>query len=76
MPIESSCHALSDSDGQPPLTSVRCDGKANCFMPPPRYTDAGLWSVAVEFSLPLIIGAGILSFLSPCVLPLVPPYLT
>lgn len=30
----------------------------------------------MEFSLPLIIGAGILSFLSPCVLPLVPPYLT
>jgi cytochrome c-type biogenesis protein len=30
----------------------------------------------VEFSLPLVFGAGILSFLSPCVLPLVPPYLT
>lgn len=30
----------------------------------------------MEFSLPLVIGAGILSFLSPCVLPLVPPYLT
>lgn len=30
----------------------------------------------MEFSLPLIIGAGVLSFLSPCVLPLVPPYLT
>jgi cytochrome c-type biogenesis protein len=30
----------------------------------------------VEFSLPLVIGAGVLSFLSPCVLPLVPPYLT
>jgi cytochrome c-type biogenesis protein len=30
----------------------------------------------VEFSLPLVLGAGILSFLSPCVLPLVPPYLT
>lgn len=28
------------------------------------------------FSLPLIFGAGVLSFLSPCVLPLVPPYLT
>lgn len=28
------------------------------------------------FSLPLVFGAGILSFLSPCVLPLVPPYLT
>lgn len=27
-------------------------------------------------SLPVIFGAGILSFLSPCVLPLVPPYLT
>ncbi len=27
-------------------------------------------------SLPLVFGAGILSFLSPCVLPLVPPYLT
>jgi cytochrome c-type biogenesis protein len=27
-------------------------------------------------SLPLIFGAGVLSFLSPCVLPLVPPYLT
>ncbi|NMA98871.1 MAG: cytochrome c biogenesis protein CcdA [Phyllobacteriaceae bacterium] len=34
------------------------------------------WSVIVEFSLPLVIGAGVLSFLSPCVLPLVPPYLT
>jgi len=45
-------------------------------MPSWRYTGAGLRSVAVEFSLPLIIGAGILSFLSPCVLPLVPPYLT
>ncbi|HEV7293506.1 MAG TPA: cytochrome c biogenesis protein CcdA [Devosia sp.] len=30
----------------------------------------------MEFSLPLVFGAGILSFLSPCVLPLVPPYLT
>jgi len=30
----------------------------------------------VEFSLPLVFGAGVLSFLSPCVLPLVPPYLT
>ena len=28
------------------------------------------------FSFPLIFGAGVLSFLSPCVLPLVPPYLT
>lgn len=27
-------------------------------------------------SLPLVFGAGIVSFLSPCVLPLVPPYLT
>ena len=27
-------------------------------------------------SLPVVFGAGILSFLSPCVLPLVPPYLT
>jgi len=27
-------------------------------------------------SLPLVFGAGVLSFLSPCVLPLVPPYLT
>ena len=27
-------------------------------------------------SIPLIFGAGVLSFLSPCVLPLVPPYLT
>jgi cytochrome c-type biogenesis protein len=30
----------------------------------------------LEFSLPLVFGAGVLSFLSPCVLPLVPPYLT
>lgn len=30
----------------------------------------------MEFSLPLVLGAGVLSFLSPCVLPLVPPYLT
>lgn len=30
----------------------------------------------MEFSLTLVIGAGVLSFLSPCVLPLVPPYLT
>jgi len=30
----------------------------------------------VEFSLYLVFGAGVLSFLSPCVLPLVPPYLT
>lgn len=30
----------------------------------------------MDFSLPLVFGAGILSFLSPCVLPLVPPYLT
>jgi cytochrome c-type biogenesis protein len=29
-----------------------------------------------DFSLPLVFGAGVLSFLSPCVLPLVPPYLT
>jgi len=29
-----------------------------------------------DFSLPLVFIAGILSFLSPCVLPLVPPYLT
>jgi len=28
------------------------------------------------FSLPVVFGAGVLSFLSPCVLPLVPPYLT
>ena len=28
------------------------------------------------FSFPLVFGAGVLSFLSPCVLPLVPPYLT
>ncbi|WP_244606518.1 cytochrome c biogenesis CcdA family protein [Arsenicitalea aurantiaca] len=28
------------------------------------------------FSLPIVFGAGVLSFLSPCVLPLVPPYLT
>ena len=28
------------------------------------------------FSLPLVFGAGVLIFLSPCVLPLVPPYLT
>lgn len=27
-------------------------------------------------SLPVVFGAGVLSFLSPCVLPLVPPYLT
>jgi cytochrome c-type biogenesis protein len=27
-------------------------------------------------SFPLVFGAGVLSFLSPCVLPLVPPYLT
>lgn len=30
----------------------------------------------LEFSLPVVFGAGVLSFLSPCVLPLVPPYLT
>lgn len=30
----------------------------------------------MDVSLPLIFGAGVLSFLSPCVLPLVPPYLT
>lgn len=30
----------------------------------------------LEISLLLIFGAGVLSFLSPCVLPLVPPYLT
>jgi cytochrome c-type biogenesis protein len=30
----------------------------------------------LEFSLPMVFGAGVLSFLSPCVLPLVPPYLT
>ena len=30
----------------------------------------------MEISLPMVFGAGILSFLSPCVLPLVPPYLT
>ena len=30
----------------------------------------------MEISLPVIFGAGVLSFLSPCVLPLVPPYLT
>jgi len=30
----------------------------------------------LEFSLPIVFGAGVLSFLSPCVLPLVPPYLT
>lgn len=30
----------------------------------------------MEFSLPVVFGAGVLSFLSPCVLPLVPPYLT
>lgn len=28
------------------------------------------------YSLPLVFGAGVLSFLSPCVLPLVPPYLS
>ncbi|MCD7059952.1 cytochrome c biogenesis CcdA family protein [Pelagibacterium xiamenense] len=28
------------------------------------------------FELPVVFGAGILSFLSPCVLPLVPPYLS
>jgi len=30
----------------------------------------------LEISLFLVFGAGVLSFLSPCVLPLVPPYLT
>ena len=30
----------------------------------------------LDLPLTLIFGAGILSFLSPCVLPLVPPYLT
>src|SRR4051794_20947199 len=30
----------------------------------------------LEFSWLLVFGAGVLSFLSPCVLPLVPPYLT
>jgi len=30
----------------------------------------------LDFSLPVVFGAGVLSFLSPCVLPLVPPYLT
>jgi cytochrome c-type biogenesis protein len=30
----------------------------------------------LEFSLITVFGAGVLSFLSPCVLPLVPPYLT
>ncbi len=30
----------------------------------------------MNFSLPVVFGAGVLSFLSPCVLPLVPPYLT
>lgn len=30
----------------------------------------------MDFPVQLVIGAGILSFLSPCVLPLVPPYLT
>jgi cytochrome c-type biogenesis protein len=30
----------------------------------------------LEFSWPLVFGAGVLSFLSPCVLPMVPPYLT
>lgn len=30
----------------------------------------------VSLSIPVIFGAGILSFLSPCVLPLVPPYLS
>ena len=29
-----------------------------------------------DLSLPAIFIAGVLSFLSPCVLPLVPPYLT
>lgn len=28
-----------------------------------------------QFTLPLVLAAGLLSFLSPCVLPLVPPYL-
>ena len=30
----------------------------------------------VDLSIPIVFGAGILSFLSPCVLPLVPPYLS
>jgi len=30
----------------------------------------------IEFTFPMVFGAGVLSFLSPCVLPLVPPYLT
>ena len=30
----------------------------------------------MEFSLLMVFGAGVLSFLSPCVLPLVPPYLS
>ena len=29
-----------------------------------------------QLTVPIIFGAGVLSFLSPCVLPLVPPYLT
>src|SRR5690606_5278357 len=42
-----------------------------------RARTAGKRSIALlEFSLPLVFGAGVLSFLSPCVLPLVPPYLT
>lgn len=37
---------------------------------------ARLGDVILDFSIPLVFGAGVLSFLSPCVLPLVPPYLT
>jgi cytochrome c-type biogenesis protein len=44
---------------------------AHCFATNPRYNTA-----MFGFSLPLVFGAGVLSFLSPCVLPLVPPYLT
>ena len=45
----------------------------------PRYSraqkQADITSMAIDIGYPSALGAGALSFLSPCVLPLVPPYL-
>src|SRR5690606_33256108 len=44
-------------------------------MPPPPDPDCSLRAMA-DISLPLVFFAGMLSFLTPCVLPLVPAYLS
>jgi cytochrome c-type biogenesis protein len=66
--VSSAYHALHiGASGGPP----------HCLRPRTGYDFARFVGGVMDgFSFWLVFGAGVLSFLSPCVLPLVPPYLT